>query len=306
MEKESLSKSVVCFGEVLWDVFPNQVKPGGAPMNVAYHLRKFGIDSRMISRVGADEMGLRLLNLLEQWQIPANYCLRDTEHVTGQVIAKVMPGNEMEYTIQSHAAWDYIQRSEEQEALVANADALVFGSLAARSEISRDTLLRLIEKAKYKVFDINLRAPFYNSEIVEQLLEKCNLLKMNENELYLLSQWYLLSADNEATCVRTLQDRFGIDEVIVTRGGDGAAYYSASEICSVAAYPVEVQDTVGSGDSFLAAFLAQKLQGVAPCESLKYASALGSFVASHDGACPAYTLDQLQSFINQKETELVL
>lgn len=297
---ENVSKSVVCFGEVLWDVFPNQVKPGGAPMNVAYHLRKFGVDSHMISRVGADDMGLRLLNLLDQWQIPAGYCPRDTEHVTGQVIAKILPGNEMEYTIQHHAAWDYICCSEEQEALVSKADAFVFGSLAARGETSRETLFRLLEKAQYKVFDINLRAPFYDKEIVEKLLEKCNLLKMNENELYLLSQWYLLGTDDEATCVRTLQDRFGIDEAIVTRGGDGASYYSASETCSIAAYPVAVQDTVGSGDSFLAAFLAQKLQGAAPNLRMKYASALGSFVASRDGACPAYTVEELEAFIAQK------
>ncbi len=300
METKNLSKSVVCFGEVLWDVFPNQVNPGGAPMNVAYHLRKFGVDSHMISRVGADEMGIRLLSLLDQWQIPACYCPRDIEHVTGQVIAKVLPENEMEYTIQSHAAWDYIQWSEEQETLVANADAFVFGSLVTRDETSRATLFRLIEKAKYRVFDINLRQPFYSPDIIEYLLRKCNLLKLNESELNLIIAWFSDKAQSEEAAVRILQQKFAIDEVIVTKGSEGASYYTSTLSYSFPSFKVHVMDTCGSGDSFLAAFLAKTLKNEAPKVRMLYATGLGAFVAAHEGACPAYTVEELEAFIAQK------
>ena len=297
-------KTVVCYGEVLWDIFPTQTKPGGAPMNVAYHLRKFGIDSRMISRVGADNLGDRLNDLLKGWNIPANYCQPDTSHETGQVLATVLPGNEMCYTIQEGAAWDFIDWNEQQAELVRNADAFVFGSLVTRNETSRETLYRLIEEAKFKVFDINLRPPFYSQDILEYLLGKCDLLKLNENELNLLSQWYPAGCEKEENCVRFLQQKFNIGEVIVTKGSEGATYYTLTESCSLPAYLVEVKDTVGSGDSFLAAFLAKKLQGAPAEEGMKYATALGAFVASHEGACPEYNLENLNEFITKKEPEL--
>lgn len=304
--KDLKIKTVVCFGEVLWDIFPTQTKPGGAPMNVAYHLRKFGIDSRMISRVGADNLGDQLNSLLKGWQIPANYCQPDPDHATGQVLATVLPGNEMSYTIQESAAWDYIEWNEAQAEVVRNADAFVFGSLVTRDKTSRETLYRLIEEAKFKVFDINLRPPFYSQEILEYLLGKCDLLKLNENELAMLSQWYPAGCEKEESCVRFLQNKFNIGEVIVTKGCEGATYYTQTESCSLPAYLVMVKDTVGSGDSFLAAFLAKKIQGAKPAEGMKYATALGAFVASHEGACPSYNVEQLDEFIQQKELELAL
>lgn len=304
--KDLKIKTVVCYGEVLWDIFPTLTKPGGAPMNVAYHLRKFGIDSRMISRVGADNLGDQLNSLLKGWQIPADYCQPDSDHATGQVLATVLPGNEMCYTIQESAAWDFIEWNEAQAEVVRNADAFVFGSLVTRNTTSRETLYRLIEEAKFKVFDINLRPPFYSQEILEYLLEKCDLLKLNENELAMLSKWYPAGCEKEESCVRFLQNKFNIGEVIVTKGCEGATYYTQTESCSLPAYLVTVKDTVGSGDSFLAAFLAKKIQGAKPAEGMKYATALGAFVASHEGACPSYNVEQLDEFIQQKELELAL
>ncbi len=304
--KDLKIKTVVCYGEVLWDILPTQTKPGGAPMNVAYHLRKFGIDSRMISRVGADELGNQLTQLLDGWSIPAHYCPADREHGTGKVNAQVLPNNEMSYTIMQPVAWDFIEWNEGQARLVRESDAFVFGSLVTRDETSRKTLYKLIEEAKFKVFDINLRPPFYSQEVLEYLLGKCDLLKLNENELALLSQWYPAGSDMEENCVRFLQKKFNIDEVIVTKGSEGATYYTLTESCSFPGYQVTVKDTVGSGDSFLAAFLAKKIQGATPAEGMKYAAALGAFVASHEGACPAYEIEQLNEFINHKELELAL
>lgn len=296
------TKRIVCYGEVLWDIFPTKTKPGGAPMNVAYHLRKFGIDSRMISRVGKDEAGEKLLNLLTEWDIPTENCQIDKAYETGKVIATVLSGNEMSYTIHLPVAWDYIAPDKKNDSLVSEADAFVFGSLVTRNQTSRETLYQLIEKAKFKVFDINLRQPYYSQEIIEYLLEKCNLLKLNESELELIITWF--SGENlvEESAVRFLQQKFKIDEVIVTKGGDGASYYTQSSKYTFPAFEVKVKDTCGSGDSFLAAFLAKKFENQSPETCMIYATGLGAFVASHEGACPDYDLAKLESFISQRQT----
>ena len=294
-------KTVVCYGEVLWDIFPTKTKPGGAPMNVAYHLRKFGIDSRMISRVGDDEAGKKLLNLLTEWDIPTENCQADLTNETGKVIATVMPGNEMSYNIYSPVAWDYITPNADNDKLVSEADAFVYGSLVTRNETSRETLYQLIEKAKFNVFDINLRQPYYSPEIIKHLLGKCNLLKLNDTELELISAWFSTQKSDEETAVRVLQQKFNIDEVIVTKGAAGASYYTKDESYTFPAFKVTVKDTCGSGDSFLAAFLAKKFEGASPETSMIYATGLGAFVASHEGACPAYNLTGLESYIFQTQ-----
>lgn len=300
--KNETKKTVVCYGEVLWDVFPTKTKPGGAPMNVAYHLRKFGVDSRMISRVGNDEAGKKLLKLLTEWDIPTGNCQIDKTYETGKVIATVLPGNEMSYSIHSPVAWDYITSETDYDSLVSEADAFVYGSLVTRNETSRETLYQLIEKAKFNVFDINLRQPFYSPEIIEHLLGKCNLLKLNESELELIITWFSNENLEEKSAVRLLQQKFNIDEVIVTKGAEGASYYTKSESYSFPAFKVTVKDTCGSGDSFLAAFLAKKFENESPETSMIYATGLGAFVASHEGACPAYDISKLESYIFQKQT----
>lgn len=295
-------KTVVCYGEVLWDIFPTKTKPGGAPMNVAYHLRKFGIDSCMISRVGNDEAGEKLLKLFTEWNISTDNCQIDQTYETGKVIATVLPGNEMSYSIHSPVAWDFISPEAQNDSLVSEADAFVFGSLVTRNETSRETLYQLIEKAKFNVFDINLRQPHYSPEIIKYLLEKCNLLKMNESELELIITWFTNKKFDEETAVRFLQTEFNIDEVIVTKGAEGASYYTKSKSYSFPAFKVKVADTCGSGDSFLAAFLAKKLENESSETSMIYATGLGAFVASHEGACPAYDISKLKSYIFQKQT----
>lgn len=298
-------KTVVCYGEVLWDIFPNQTKPGGAPMNVAYHLRKLGIDSRMISRVGYDDAGTKLLQLFAGWDIPMENCQIDATYETGKVIATVLPGNEMSYSIHSPVAWDYISDNTEYDRLVSSADAFVFGSLVTRNETSRNTLYKLIDKSKFNVFDVNLRQPFYSQEVIEYLLEKCHLLKLNESELNLIIKWFTEEKLEEETAVRFLQHEFNIGEVIVTKGGEGASYYSRTKAYSFPAFEVAVEDTCGSGDSFLAAFLTKKFENATPETGMIYATGLGAFVASQKGACPPYDLSKLESFIFQKQIQTI-
>ncbi len=289
------TNTVICYGEVLWDVFPNQTKPGGAPMNVAYHLNKFGITSKMISRVGTDKYGTDLLQILNGWGIATDNCQVDKVNKTGIVNAIANDDHEMSYIIKENAAWDNIKFSNKHIEQVRNADAFVFGTLITRSEASRKTLYRLLEHASYKVFDINLRPPFYSKEIIEYLLIQCNLLKLNESELKLLNSWSSEWDLAERECVHLIQSLYNIDEVIVTKGSKGATYYDRENEFSFPAQKVEVKDTVGSGDSFLAAFLAKRIQNESVETAMYYATALGAFVTSQDGACPEYQIEYLVS-----------
>ncbi|PTN10032.1 carbohydrate kinase family protein [Mangrovibacterium marinum] len=296
--KKSNLKTIVCYGEVLWDIFPDATKPGGAPMNVAYHLKKFGIDSQMISSVGSDSLGEALLNQLQDWNIPTENCQVNENFRTGFVEAIAGEDHEMTYVIHEDVAWDQIQPSTAYDTLVEQADAFIFGTLVCRNERSRNTLYKLLDKATYKVFDINLRPPFYSQEIIEHLLGQCNLLKLNHSELELIISWYTSNHRDEASAVQFLQEKFDIGEVIVTKGSRGATYYDGNQSHTSPACKVEVKDTVGAGDSFLAAFLSKKIQNESIETSMSYATALGAFVASNEGACPAYTIDQVERFAN--------
>ena len=297
--------SVVCFGEILWDVLPNAALPGGAPMNVAYHLNKLGIDTTLISRVGEDEDGNKLLDLLTSWGLPTDYIQVDDEKDTSKVLAVVGPNHEVTYDIVFPVAWDYITYKKKFTSLLHASDALVFGSLATRNDVSCKTLYAMLEQANYKVFDMNLREPHYSPIVIYELLPRTNLLKLNEAELRIVAGWFKPSVSSDIECVRFFQDKFNIQEILVTRGSKGASYYTPLSSFEYAAYKVEVADTIGSGDSFLAGFLAKKLQRECPDTAVAYAAALGAFVTQHHGACPSYTISDLEQFKSDKELELL-
>jgi len=288
------SNPVVCFGEMLWDVLPAGAKPGGAPMNVAYHLQKFGLWPAVISRVGNDEWGEQLLALLKKNGITTEYVQQDAMHQTGVVLAKLNERAEATYDIVSPVAWDFIEQHEDLKMLVSNAEYFVFGSLAARNETSRHTLFELLDVAKTKVLDINLRAPHFTKATVEALLQHCQLLKINDQELPLIAGWYanVKSMDDQ---MKLLQDRFDIPTIVTTCGGDGARLNQQGKIISHPGFKVKVKDTIGSGDSFLAALL-YKLNTQAPLdEALAFANRVGAFIATQEGACPVYELSDLTS-----------
>ncbi|MEI6948895.1 carbohydrate kinase [Paraflavisolibacter sp. H34] len=296
--------NVVCFGEILWDILPTATQPGGAPMNVAYHLNQLGIHTTLISRVGADERGEKLTGLLRSWNLSADFCQTDTTYATSEVHAVVGEHHEVSYNILFPVAWDHIEYRPEFRPLLQQADALVFGSLATRNAPSRETLHSLLETASYKVFDINLRAPNYTPENIERLLYRTDLLKLNVAELEMVTHWFHDICHTDSDRVKLLQDKFGITEVLVTRGSSGASYYTQDLRLDIPAYKVPVADTVGSGDAFLAGFLAKRLQGAYTDTALCYAVALGAYVTMHHGACPAYSLDQLEAFKTRKEQEV--
>jgi fructokinase len=305
MKQELNKPSVICFGEVLWDILPMGKKPGGAPMNVAYHLHQLGINSAIISRVGNDQSGEELLRFLHSIGLSTDLCQIDQEHATSEVHAKISDNHEVSYDILFPVAWDYISWKKSFESLLAETDAFVFGSLAARNETSRATLFQLLSTANYRVFDINLREPHYSPQVIRELLQKSDMVKLNSHELMLVSEWYNPSAVSEHDRIKGIQDLFQIKEILVTKGSHGASYYTSSIRYDYAAYGVDVTDTVGSGDSFLAAFLSKKLKGEPLETTLNYASALGAFITTHSGACPEYDQSDLERFIWKRTWKLV-
>lgn len=296
------TNEVVCFGEILWDILPSGAKPGGAPMNVAYHLKKFGHDPATITRVGTDERGATLTELLSQQGISTHYIQEDAIYETGVVMATPDDKGNMTYDIKRPVAWDYIELRKEHEALMQKAAYFIFGSLAARNDTSRDTLFALIEMANKKVVDINLRAPHFNKKIVSDLFAKADILKLNDDELEMVTGWFS-GYKNLEDRISQVQDHFNIPTLIVTRGADGAMVKQEGATYSHQGYKVEVADTVGSGDSFLAAYLAKTMEGAHPLEALAFASAVGAFVASKSGAWPEYDAGNIESFRNNASAD---
>ncbi|WP_232341433.1 carbohydrate kinase family protein [Hymenobacter ginkgonis] len=284
--------SVVCFGEMLWDVLPTGRQAGGAPLNVAMHLHHFGLTAQLISRVGHDDLGTELLDFAEAKGLSTCYVQRGETHLTGVVKANVGDSNEVVYKIVQPVAWDYIQYEAPLGPLVETADAFVFGSLAARSSTTRETLYRLLQWAPFKVFDVNLRAPHYSRSVVTYLLRQANLVKLNHHELAEIMGWFGASPDEE-TALHWLADRFQLQAVCVTKGADGAVLWAGQQLYRSPGIAVAVQDTIGSGDAFLAALLKGWLAGQAPADMLAFACAAGSLVATYQGATPAISAAQV-------------
>lgn len=290
-------QNVVCFGEILWDNLPTGRKPGGAPMNVAYHLHKLGLQSHLISSIGNDHSGEELLTFLKRIGVGTFWVQTDYEHETSQVLASINKDNEVSYDIVAPVAWDFIQWDESMRDLIRTSDAFVFGSLGSRSEVSGSSLLKMLEYANYKVFDVNLRAPHYGRRLVADLLKRSDLVKVNAAELRMISEWNGISCSRELECIHALFDKFGIKEVLITRGSQGATYYNESLTYQYPSYTIKVADTIGSGDSFLAAFLAMKLQQKPLEEALDYAVAMGAFITAQYGACPDYSKLEFDRFL---------
>jgi len=301
MERKNLNQSVVCFGEILWDVLPTERKPGGAPMNVAYHLHKLGIPCSLVSALGDDEAGKALIDFLKSIQLSTDYIQVSENEKTSQVLATVSDNHEVSYEIVYPVAWDKITTQPVHQSLVENSGAFVYGSLASRDAVSREALFKMLDLADYRVFDVNLREPHYSKELITRLLERANIVKLNVAELLLLSGWYNPGRVTETEAVETLLSTFPISEVLVTKGVKGASYYGKGFRFDYPAYSIEVADTIGSGDAFLAAFLAMKLKNRPLEDTLDYAVAMGAFITSRSGACPSYVKSDLDGFIWRKK-----
>jgi len=289
--------NIVCFGEMLWDILPDMELPGGAPMNAAYHLQQLSPPVAVISKVGKDSYGERLLALLRRHGLTTAYVQQDAAQPTGRVLAQPISDHDVQYNILFPAAWDFIEWQPGLDGLLRQAEYLVFGSLATRHEVSRNTLYKALEYGAKKVLDINLRAPHYTREGIALLLEHCHILKLNSAELELISSW-LGDFPAREDKVRAISRQYDIPTVVVTLGADGALLYTNDRCYYHPGFRVQVADTIGSGDAFLAGFLGSMLHGRTPEQCLAYANAAGALVASRAGACPDYDVWEIDRLLD--------
>ncbi|WP_215238449.1 carbohydrate kinase family protein [Dyadobacter helix] len=291
-----MKPKITVFGEMLWDMLPSGKQPGGAPMNVAIHLKNFGMNPAFISRVGDDDLGVELMEYLHTKGLDTNFIQTGITHLTGIVKVNLTDKTEVTYKIVQPVAWDYIQATPENKRLVMDSDVFVYGTLSVRSQQSRETLFELLKDAKLKVFDVNIRPPHLERAATEHLMLQADVVKVNEHELHTVCSWFGIQPELE-TQMKFLYERFNLQLVCVTLGAEGAMVLSHDGFHKQAGYEVEVQDTIGSGDSFLAMFLKEYILGSTIASALKKACAVGALVASHRGATPNISESELDHFL---------
>jgi fructokinase len=287
---------VICFGEVHWGIFPTGAMAGGTPMQIAYHFQKLRMEPAVISRIGIDKKGEELLQLFSDYNVCTDFFQVDYEHETGRIYVKLNEYREVVYYISRPAAWDYISLDHHLSELVAHAEYFVYGSLVARNNVSRTTLLKLLECAKYKVLDLNLRAPYYDRRLIEELLSRTDLLKLNLKELELITGWFTRYSSLEDRA-RSILEKFAIRGLIITMGVKGALLYLDGQEFKQDGIKVDIIDTMGSGEAFLAGFLAQLQNHASPADALQFANAMGALIAHRTGPCPAYNLNEIDKLV---------
>lgn len=289
----SSRSTVICFGEILWDFLPAGLFPGGAPFNVAYHLKQLGTDVQLLSGLGRDKLGDELVRRLSDWDISTELITFHAGLPTGTVVAETGPDGDATYRITPSVAWDQILFTEDANRQAFKASALVFGSLALRSRVNRsalDRVLQVLPEKALRVFDINLRAPHDDLELVRAQAKKSDLLKLNAEEAARI----VLNADeeqpeSEEAMARALAHECGCAMVCITAGSRGAGLLTEDRWYWENGCDVEVCDTVGCGDAFLARLLAHLLNDeLPPIECLASACRHGEWVAQQFGATPAY------------------
>ncbi len=287
-----MSDDILCVGEILWDALPDGLFLGGAPFNVACHLRALGEEGAFVSRVGDDVLGDEALRRLPTYGLDPDLVQVDASLPTGLVRVDLAPTGEPDYDIVEPAAWDAITLSDALQQRAEQATAVVFGSLAQRADTSRQTIRALCETDARCVFDINLRPPYVERKIVEYSLLEADVVKLNDGELRQLRTWFDLPSGAEAA-MDELATTFSCSAVCVTWGGEGARLWMEGQFWSHPGYATDVADTVGAGDAFLAAFLSGFLNDLDGATVLDRANQLGAYVASQSGALPSYDVGTL-------------
>lgn len=285
---------VICFGEVLWDLLPAGKIAGGAPMNVAFQLNQLGVLVSMVSRIGRDALGAELKQFLSNKNISVGMVQEDPHYPTGTVKVELDAVGHPNYEIVQQVAWDFIEAEDAVIQALKQSSAFVFGSLAARTETSKNTLQTLIQHASFRVLDVNLRAPFYSKSLLDELLPLADFVKMNDAELDQIAAWYGFEGamQEKMTAIKSTNN---LQILVVTRGEAGAIVLDDTGFYNHSGYSVQVQDTIGSGDAFLAGFLSQYLLQKPPAFCLDFACKMGAFVATKRGGTPELNLSELDA-----------
>ena len=280
---------VVGLGEVLWDMLPEGKKLGGAPANFAYHAGQLlGLENAIaVSALGEDELAEETVAALREHHL--NCLLPRVPYPTGTVQVTLDAQGIPSYEIKEDVAWDNIPFNEDIAAAARSCRAVCFGSLAQRNTVSRSTIQRFLDATPddcLKVFDINLRQQFYTKEIIQESVRRCNILKINDEELELVGRMFgCPGLDAEGKCRRIL-DKYSLDMLVLTCGTNGSYVFAQGNVSFQETPRVQVADTVGAGDSFTGAFVASILGGMSAAEAHRVAVQVSAFVCTQNGAMP--------------------
>ena len=280
---------VVGMGEALWDVLPEGKKIGGAPANFAYHVSQFGLPSRVVSAIGNDPLGREIVENFTSKGL--NHLIEEVPYPTGTVQVEIDPAGIPQYDIKENVAWDNIPYTARLEALAGQTRAVCFGSLAQRNVVSRDTINRFLDAMPQTadslvVFDVNLRQGFYTKEILCNSMKRCNILKINDEELVTVSRMFGYPGIDLQDKCWILLGKYNLRMLILTCGINGSYVFTPGNVSFQPTPKVEVADTVGAGDSFTAAFIASLLKGKSVAEAHALAVRTSAFVCTRKGAMP--------------------
>ena len=284
-----MNEMVVGIGEALWDVLPEGKKIGGAPANFAYHVSQFGLPSRVVSAVGEDKLGAEILDNFREKKL--NCMIEQVPYPTGTVQVELDAEGVPCYDIKEGVAWDNIPYTNALEGLAHCTRAVCFGSLAQRSIVSRETINRFLDAMPVtdetlKIFDVNLRQGFYTKEILCNSFQKCNILKINDEELVTVSRMFGYPGIDLQDKCWILLAKYNLKMLILTCGVNGSYVFTPGNVSFVETPKVEVADTVGAGDSFTATFVAALLKGMSITEAHRLAVEVSAFVCTQNGAMP--------------------
>lgn len=294
------TKIIVGIGELLWDIFPERKVIGGAPANFAYHVSQLGYSGYAVSALGNDLLGKEILDIMENKQL--NYVVETTNYPTGTVQVTLDKEKVPQYEICENVAWDNIPFSSQTENLAKNAHAVCFGSLAQRNSISRNTIKRFVKAtpdSSLKIFDINLRQHFYSQELIHESLKIANILKINDDEVAILSRLYGWKSFNEQQICVKLMKLYKLKIVILTKGSEGSFIFNNKETSFLPTPKVHVADTVGAGDSFTGAFIASYLNGESIIDAHKLAVEISAYVCTQYGAMPVLPDEYIELLKNR-------
>ncbi|MCP4882316.1 MAG: carbohydrate kinase [Flavobacteriales bacterium] len=293
-----MSHKIVCFGETLWDIFPNDKRIGGAPLNVALRLHSLGNEVEIISRIGHDQDGQEIASYLQENQLNTESLQLDQLLPTGTVRVILNHTNTASYDISMPVAWDAISIKNKDLDKIKESDAFIFGSLSCRNDISKATLYRCLSFAKFKVFDANLRAPFYTLELILELMHLADFIKFNDEELDQITKHLNIHQKTIEDQIKYLAVKTKTKHICITLGANGALFFTNGYFYRNSGYSVIVKDTVGAGDSFLATLVHQFFEESKPQTSIDNACAMGAIVASRSGANPSVSKKDLIEIID--------
>ena len=287
--------TIVGLGEVLWDLLPNGKQPGGAPANFAYISSQLGNHGIAASRVGSDGNGDEILANLKDKGVDVSHIQIDEKHATGTVKVSLANG-QPNYEIIENVAWDFLELTEDWRELAKICDAVCFGSLAQRNQVSQKTIfefLDLMKKSSVKVFDINLRQNYFSADIVEKSFNAATIVKLNHEELPIVAKMFRIDAAKEIEISRKLLTKFDLKTICVTRGGRGSLLLNENQISEIPGVKIKIADTIGAGDAFTAAMTHGFLHGWDLDELNLQANQVAALVASQSGAMPELSAGQI-------------